>query len=45
MVLEHQAHMTNLLTRTGWEFPGSPRYEGHVDARAVPRAGGQWAGT
>ena len=20
MVLEHQTHMTNLLTRTGWEF-------------------------
>ena len=29
MVLEHQAHMTNLLTRTGWEFRVAA-HEGHV---------------
>ena len=29
MVLEHQTHMTNLLTRTGWEFRVAA-YEGRV---------------
>jgi hypothetical protein len=34
MVLEHQTHMTNLLTRTGWEF----RVAAH-DERAIADAG------
>ena len=43
MVLEHQTHMTNLLTRTGWEFRVAA-YEGRLTRglfRAPRPAGGE----
>ena len=51
MVLEHQTHMTNLLTRTGWEFRvaayegratrGLFRRPGATGGEATLRAGGE----
>ena len=44
MVLEHQAHMTNLITRTGWEARLASYEEHAANSGAPQKPGGHAAG-